>query len=200
MAVIQNTLYLTTDGTVVHRDHLTLRVEIEKQTRLTVPIHHLESICAFGRIVVTPPAMALCWRHQVAVHYHTESGHLLAQVLGSGDTRYLLRRLSTRRRTALLRHPALRDSLLRGNCRTRVPISSVPAGKLMRIRTVMSWREQLMNWLDSSGNSAIPRPNPRVAGFGKRLIRSGEWRALAQRYTSRRSSTCSNNSEKSSGL
>lgn len=92
MAVIQNTLYLTTSGTVVHRDHLTLRVEIEKQTRLTVPIHHLESICAFGRIVVTPPAMALCWRHQVAVHYHTESGHLLAQVLGSGDTRYLLRR------------------------------------------------------------------------------------------------------------
>ena len=92
MAIIQNTLYLTTSGTVVHRDHLTLRVEIEKQTRLTVPIHHLESICAFGRVVVTPPAMALCWRHQVAVHFHTENGYLLAQVLGSGDTRYLLRR------------------------------------------------------------------------------------------------------------
>ena len=92
MAIIQNTLYLTTPGTVVHRDHLTLRVEIEKQTRLTVPIHHLESICAFGRVVVTPHAMSLCWQHQVAVHYHTENGHLLAQVLGSGDTRYLLRR------------------------------------------------------------------------------------------------------------
>ncbi len=92
MAIIQNTLYLTTPGTVVHRDHLTLRIEIAKQTRLTVPIHHLESICAFGQVVVTPPAMALCWDHQVAVHYHTENGYLLAQVLGSGDTRYLLRR------------------------------------------------------------------------------------------------------------
>ena len=92
MAVIQNTLYLTTPKTVVLRDHLTLRVEIEKQTRLTVPIHHLESICAFGQVVVTPPAMALCWDHQVAVHYHTENGYFLAQVLGSGDTRYLLRR------------------------------------------------------------------------------------------------------------
>ena len=90
--MIQNTLYLTTPSTVVHRDHLTLRVEIERQTRLTVPIHHLESICAFGQVVVTPPAMALCWDHQVAVHYHTENGYLLAQVLGSGDTRYLLRR------------------------------------------------------------------------------------------------------------
>ena len=92
MAVIQNTLYLTTPGTMVARDHLTLRVEIEKETRLTVPIHHLESICAFGRVVVTPPAMALCWNHQVAIHYHTQNGYLLAQVLGSGDTRYLLRR------------------------------------------------------------------------------------------------------------
>lgn len=92
MAVIQNTLYLTTPGTVVVRDHLTLRVEIAKEVRLTVPIHHLESICAFGRVVVTPPAMALCWNRQVAIHYHTEDGYLLAQVLGSGDTRYLLRR------------------------------------------------------------------------------------------------------------
>lgn len=92
MAVIQNTLYLTTPKTVVLRDHLTLRVEIEKQTRLTVPIHHLESICAFGQVVVTPPAMALCWDHQVSIHYHTENGYLLAQVMGSGDTRYLLRR------------------------------------------------------------------------------------------------------------
>ena len=92
MAIIQNTLYLTTPKTVVLKDHMTLRVEIERETRLTVPIHHLESICAFGHVVVTPPAMALCWNHQVAIHYHTENGHLLAQVLGSGDTRYLLRR------------------------------------------------------------------------------------------------------------
>ena len=92
MAVIQNTLYLMTPGTVVVKDHLTLRVEVEKETRLTVPIHHLESVCAFGQVVVTPPAMALCWEHQVAIHYHTENGYLLAQVMGSGDTRYLLRR------------------------------------------------------------------------------------------------------------
>ena len=92
MAIIQNTLYLMTPGTLVTRDHLTLRIKVDKETRLTVPIHHLESICAFGQVVVTPPAMALCWEHQVAVHYHTKNGYLLAQVLGSGDTRYLLRR------------------------------------------------------------------------------------------------------------
>jgi CRISPR-associated protein Cas1 len=87
----QNTLYLTTPGTVLVRDHLTLRVEIEKQTKLAIPIHHLESVCAFGQVIITPPAMSLCWDHQVAVHYHTENGYLLARVTGSGDTSYLLR-------------------------------------------------------------------------------------------------------------
>ena len=88
MAIIQNTLYLTTPGTVVVRDHLTLRIEIEKETRLTIPIHHLESICAFGQVVVTPSAMALCWKHQVAVHYHTEHG--LPAGTGPGKWRHPL--------------------------------------------------------------------------------------------------------------
>ncbi|MDE3260133.1 MAG: type I-C CRISPR-associated endonuclease Cas1c [Gemmatimonadota bacterium] len=162
MAIIQNTLYLTTRGTVVHRDHLTLRVEIEKQTRLTVPIHHLESICAFGRVVVTPPAMALCWRHQVAVHYHTESGHLLAQVLGSGDTRYLLRRAQY----------AAADSPLEASCIARQFV----AGKLQNSRAnlLRSGREAdadsdrkelagaangLARLIRKLGNAAPPEPD-----------------------------------------
>ena len=63
--VIQNTLYLTTPGSYISRDHLTLQVEVpvfppelaleertpEKATdirKLSIPIHHLESICVFG--------------------------------------------------------------------------------------------------------------------------------------------------------
>ena len=92
MSVIQNTLYLTTRGASVHKEGQTLRIEAEGETRLSVPIHRLESVCAFGRVTITPSALALCWRRQVSVHYHTEDGRLLAQLLGSGDTRYLLRR------------------------------------------------------------------------------------------------------------
>jgi|GEM_PF-1398760 len=60
-AIQQNTLYLTTAGTYIGRDHLTLQVEVpiypetlpaEERTRdkstgnrkLSVPIHHLESV------------------------------------------------------------------------------------------------------------------------------------------------------------
>ena len=71
--VIQNTLYLMTPATFVARDHLTLQVEVpvyppelppEERTRehatdwrkLSIPIHHLESVCTFGR--------ASCSRHR----------------------------------------------------------------------------------------------------------------------------------------
>lgn len=111
--VIQNTLYLTTPATLVSRDHLTLLVEVpqyppdlppEKRNRQTatdwrkvsLPIHNLESICAFGAISMTPPALALCWKQGVAVNYLTENGYLLARLTGVADTSVTLRRAQFR--------------------------------------------------------------------------------------------------------
>jgi CRISPR-associated protein Cas1 len=105
----QNTLYLTTPGTYVARDHLTLQLEIplypadlppEEQTRdracgfrkVAIPIHHLESICAFGFSVITPGAMELCWEHGVALNYLSSSGRFQARMTGVADTSVMLRR------------------------------------------------------------------------------------------------------------
>jgi len=72
----QNTLYLLTPGSYVNRDHLTLQVEVpvypdglppEQRDRksaidvrkLSIPIHHLESICVFGASTLSPPALDL---------------------------------------------------------------------------------------------------------------------------------------------
>jgi len=111
--IIQNTLYLTTNGTFVNRDHLTLQVEVpvypenlpsEERTRdratdwrkVSIPIHHLESLCAFGQVTVTPPALALCWEHGVAVHFLSEWGYLQARLTGVADTSVTLRRAQFR--------------------------------------------------------------------------------------------------------
>ena len=72
--VQQNTLYLMTPASYVSRDHLTLQVEVplyppelpaEQRNRetatgtrkLSIPIHHLESICPLGR---APSARRRC--------------------------------------------------------------------------------------------------------------------------------------------
>src|SRR5436190_12741684 len=105
----QNTLYLLTSGSYVSRDHLTLQVEVpvypdglppEQRRRqaaidvrkLSIPIHHLESICVFGASTVSPPALDLCWEHGVAVNFLSEHGYLQARMTGVADTSVTLRR------------------------------------------------------------------------------------------------------------
>src|SRR5207248_6623841 len=77
---------------VVRRDHLTLQVVVERQTKLVVPIHHLESVVVFGGIHVTPSALQLCAEYGVTVSFLTESGRLLARVDAPGSGNVLLRR------------------------------------------------------------------------------------------------------------
>jgi len=109
----QNTLYLTTPGSYVARDHLTLQVEVpvyppdldpaERKRELaadwrkvSIPIHHLESVCIFGASSVSPPALDLCWEHGVAVNYLSEFGYLQARMTGVADTSVTLRRAQFR--------------------------------------------------------------------------------------------------------
>jgi CRISPR-associated protein Cas1 len=139
----QNTLYLTTPGTYVARDHLTLQVEVpvyppdlppEERNRqsatdtrkLSIPIHHLESVCVFGASSISPPAMDLCWEHGVAINFLSENGYLQARVTGVADTSVTLRRAQFRvaddpvRAAAIARQIVAgkiqnsRNSLLRG--------------------------------------------------------------------------------------
>ena len=146
----QNTLYLTTPGTYVTRDHLTLQVDVpvypedlpareRRKERATgarvvsIPIHHLESICNFGAATITAPALDLCWEHGVAVNYLSEFGHLQARLTGVADTSVTLRRTQFRAAddTARARDIARqciagkiqngRNSLLRAARETSVP-------------------------------------------------------------------------------
>jgi CRISPR-associated protein Cas1 len=111
--IAQNNLYLTTPGSYVARDHLTLQIEVPEyppdlppkernresatgQRKLSVPIHHLESVCVFGASTISPPALDLCWEHGVAVNFHSEFGYLQARLTGVADTSVTLRRVQFR--------------------------------------------------------------------------------------------------------
>src|SRR6202521_683349 len=96
MEIKQNTLYLTTQGSYVSRDHLTLRIEVERELKLAVPIHHLESICIFGQSVISPGALELCWEHSVPVNYFSENGYFVGRWEGVANTSVMLRRAQYR--------------------------------------------------------------------------------------------------------
>lgn len=96
MEVKQNTLYVTTQNCRIARDHLTLKIEVEKVVRLAVPIHHVESVCIFGQTAVTPQAAQLCWEHGVAVNFFSENGYFVGRWEGVPNTSVLLRRAQFR--------------------------------------------------------------------------------------------------------
>ena len=93
----QNTLYLTTSGNYINRDHLTLRIEFEKQLKLAVPIHHIESVCSFGNNIFSPQALQLCWENGVAVNCFSENGYFHGRWEGVANTSVVLRRTQYRK-------------------------------------------------------------------------------------------------------
>src|SRR5437867_3378986 len=133
MEIKQNTLYLTTQNSYVSRDHLTLRIEVEHELKLAVPIHHLESICVFGQSLVSPAALELCWEHGVPVNYFNENGYFVGRWEGVANTSVMLRRAQYRaadnpQAAALIARQCVagklqnsRQSLLRSARETDVP-------------------------------------------------------------------------------
>lgn len=94
---LQNVLYLLTPGLSVHRDGLALRIEQERQLKLSLPIHNLESIFVFGaEIYLSPAVLRLCWEHGASVCFFTDWGRLEARVEGVPQGSVMLRRAQHR--------------------------------------------------------------------------------------------------------
>jgi CRISP-associated protein Cas1 len=95
--IIQNVLYLTSPGLYVARDHLTFVIERERSRVLSLPAHHVESICVMGdEILLSSGAMRLALEQAIPINYLDENGRLRARVTGVPDTSVTLRRAQFR--------------------------------------------------------------------------------------------------------
>ncbi len=92
MREILNTLYVTTQGAYVHLDHETLRLEVEGQTRLRVPLHHLGAVVVFGNVLVSPFALHRCAEEGRSLTFLDRRGRFKARVEGPQSGNVLLRR------------------------------------------------------------------------------------------------------------
>ncbi len=61
MRAIQNTLYIMTSQSYAHLDNQSVRIEVERETRLRVPLHHIGALVCFGNVLISPALM-----HQLA--------------------------------------------------------------------------------------------------------------------------------------
>jgi len=123
MRQILNTLYVMTPNAYVHLENETLRVEVEGEKKLQVPLHHLGSVVCFGDVLVSPALMHRCAQDGRSVVLLNRNGRFMARVEGPVSGNILLRQAQFR----AAENPAFTLDTAR----------SIVAGKLRNARQVL---------------------------------------------------------------
>jgi CRISPR-associated protein Cas1 len=87
-----NSLYITTQDSYLRLDNETLRVEVERETKLRVPLHHLASVVCMGSIGVSTPLMHRLAESGIALVMLDANGRFKARLDGSTSGNVLLRK------------------------------------------------------------------------------------------------------------
>ncbi|MCB2022869.1 MAG: CRISPR-associated endonuclease Cas1, partial [Burkholderiaceae bacterium] len=118
-----NTLYVTTPDSWLRLDNDTLRVEVERETRLRVPLHHLQAVVCFGHTGLSAPLMHRLAEDGIALVLLDNHGRFKARLEGAVSGNVLLRQAQ---------HAAVRDAAF-----TLGVARAVVAGKLKNQRQVL---------------------------------------------------------------
>lgn len=87
-----NTLYVTTDGAWLRKDGENIVMEVEGQERARLPVHMLEGLVCYGRVMASPALLGHCAQQGITVSFLTPHGRFLARVEGPVSGNVLLRR------------------------------------------------------------------------------------------------------------
>jgi len=116
-----NTLFVTTDGAYIKKEGESVVVMAEKQVKLRLPIHNLNGIVCFGRVICSPALLGFCGQRGVAVSFLSANGRFLARVHGVTSGNVLLRREQYRRAESHEQSAVIAKAFVFGktfNCRT----------------------------------------------------------------------------------
>ncbi len=155
MRKLLNTLYVTTQGAYLHKEGETVAVQVERETRLKLPVHTLSSIVCFGNVMCSPFLLGHCAEHDVSVSFMTQYGRFLARVQGPVTGNVLLRREQYRRADS----PKSSARLAR----------MFVAGKVGNART--SLNRVLRDHADKADKEALALACRQISRYGQRLLK-----------------------------
>ncbi len=91
MSALLNTLYVTTEGAQLYKDHETVVVKVEGVKKLQVPLLHLSSMVCMGPMYVSPELMAACCQAGIHIAFFSITGRFQSRVEGMPGGNVLLR-------------------------------------------------------------------------------------------------------------
>ncbi|RMJ05463.1 CRISPR-associated endonuclease Cas1 [Marinobacter litoralis] len=92
MKKLQNSLYITRQGSYVHKERETVVIEHERKKLMQVPIHSVSGMFCFGNVLVSPALMGFCGEKGVNLAFFTEYGRFYGRLQGEKSGNVLLRR------------------------------------------------------------------------------------------------------------
>lgn len=91
MQQILNTLSITTPNAYAHLENDTLRIDVEHEKKLAVPLHHLGSVVCLGNIMVSPALMYRLAEEGKSLVLLDDNGRFKARLEGPISSNVLLR-------------------------------------------------------------------------------------------------------------
>ncbi len=123
MHELQNVLYVTTQGAILHLEHSTVAVQLDGQPKARFPLIRLAGIVAFGRVSMTPFLIQYCAENGIFLAWLDRRGRFKARLEGPTRGNVLLRRAQ---------HLALSDTT-----RTADVARQVVAAKIQNSRQIL---------------------------------------------------------------
>lgn len=153
MHELLNVLYVQTQGAVLNLEHDTVKIRVEQETRLRVPLMRLSGIVVFGQVTITPFLIQRCAEDGRSLVWLNRHGRFKARVEGPQRGNVLLRRVQ---------HLALSDR--ERPCRIA---RQIVAAKIQNSRHVLlrAAREST----DPANRAALSAAAERIAGVLLRL-------------------------------
>ena len=96
MYTLLNTLYVMTPHAYAHLENTTVRIDVEREKRLQVPLHHLSGLVAFGNVMVSPALMHRLADEGKSLVLLDEHGRFKARLEGPVSGNILLRQAQHR--------------------------------------------------------------------------------------------------------
>lgn len=96
MHTVQNILYVMTPHAYAHIDNATVRIDVEREKKLQVPMHHIGGLVCFGNVMVSPALMHRLADEGKSLVFLDDSGRFKARLEGPVSGNVLLRRAQHR--------------------------------------------------------------------------------------------------------
>lgn len=117
MAVLQNTLYITTPEAYLRLEGDTVCVMVEDQKRLQVPLHHLAAFVLTDPVMLSPALLGRCAEEGKSVVWLTRAGRFSARLEGPVSGNILLRQAQFRAADDPVQTLALARAVVAGKLR-----------------------------------------------------------------------------------